>query len=88
MAAFSDSVDSTGTYSTGICGEKLVALTSPPAFVSITLGANKITDPFTINYDGSHASESDVFVSYSVQYSVSFKEYGVAIAALQSSFTF
>ena len=58
MPAFTDSIDTLGTGANGICGEKFVALETPPAFVSITLGANGITDQFNIIYDGSHALES------------------------------
>ena len=60
VPAFTDSVDSTNLHTKGICGEKLFELISPPDFLSVTLGANKINDPFTINYDGSKVKESEV----------------------------
>ena len=87
VAAFTDSADA--SYTTGICGEKLVALVSPPAFVSITLGANKILNPFTIDYDGNYANESNIGIIYAVQYSVSFKEYAsVPLSPHLSTFNF
>ena len=77
VPAFTDAIDTLGTYgAVGICGEKFVALDSPPAFVSITLGANKLLDPFEINYDGNHALESEVGTVFAVKYKVTFKEYG------------
>ena len=82
VPAFTDSVDSTNTYSVGICGEKLFELISPPAFLSVTLGTNKITDPFTINYDSSKVKESEVQGPSLVQYKVSFKDYDGLIPSL------
>lgn len=45
-----------------------------PSFVSITLGADPLYDPFVIALDTSVLSESDVGV-YTVTYSVRFLDY-------------
>ena len=65
IPAFTDSVDSGGSYTLGICGEKLVELIDPPQYLSITLGANKV-DPFKIVYNDANVKESDVTGSVSV----------------------
>ena len=76
MPAFTDSVDTTGTYTAGICGEKTFILDSGlPAFLSITVGAvDPVLDPFTINYDQSLATEADIGQNIIVT-TVTLKEY-------------
>ena len=73
VPAFTDSVDVTSTYSLGICGDKLITLDgSTPSFLSLS---DATLDPFKVEYDGDNASESDVGISHTVKYAVSFKEY-------------
>ena len=52
VPAFSDSVEATPQYSTGICGAKDVVLNfNAPPFVTLTQGVDPILDPFVISYD-------------------------------------
>ena len=83
VPAFKDTVDSKH----GLCGEKVVELTTTPAFVSITLGVDPINTPFTINYDGSKAFETETKIPYKVYFKVTFKEYEF-IPTYTSSFSF
>ena len=76
MSAFTDTVDTTGVYTTGICGEKLVSLDAgTPSFLTL---AKDATDPLnnalTISYSSATATEADVKV-HTVAYTVTFKEY-------------
>ena len=51
MPAFTDSVDSVGAYTTGICGEKQIVLDpATPAFLSIIPGSDPVLDQFDIQY--------------------------------------
>ena len=75
IPAFMDSVDASGTYPLGYCGEKTVILDADaPSFLSITQYA---TDPsrnnFMITFDSAAVTEADIGV-YSVGYTVSFEE--------------
>ena len=84
--AFKDSVDQTGTYSTGICGEKVVSLApDAPLFLSITADADPINNPWTLNYDKKLAMIANLAVT-TVKYTVSFKEYGGIVPSLEGSF--
>ena len=52
VSAFTDSVDSTTTYTKGICGEKTVTLgASTPSFLSVTVGTDPINDDLVIVFD-------------------------------------
>ena len=74
IPAFSDSVDVSGTYTIGICGEKVFAIDSSFPFLKVTSGANPLVDPLTINFDPTVATEADVGF-HIVTYTVNNKEY-------------
>lgn len=86
MPVFGDSVELSG-YSQGTCGEKDVTLVSPPSFISLTKGANPLKDPFTISYDLSKASVTDIGI-HTIQYTVKITEYVTLTTQLTGSFTF
>ena len=52
MAAFTDSIDESGSYSTGICGEKRLTLDAgSPVYLSVTHSTEEpALDSFTIDY--------------------------------------
>lgn len=84
--AYKDSVDQAGTYSTGICGEKVVSLASDaPRFLSITADADPINNPWTIKYEKSQATVTNVGFT-TIKYSVSFKEYDGITPSLEGTF--
>ena len=89
MLAFTDSVDG-GGYSTGICGEKQITLNpGSPAFLTLVPDS---TDPtlnnFSIDYDQSAATESDIGTLFTVSYTVTIKEYSGITVDHTASFTF
>jgi len=52
IPAFTDSVDSTDEYTTGICGEKKITLNdSTPSYLTLVDGTDPVLDPFSIDYD-------------------------------------
>lgn len=85
---FTDSVDATGSYSTGICGQKLVTLdAATPPFLSVTPGANPVTDYFFINYDEAQASELDIG-THTITYTVEITDYAGITTVLTDTFEF
>ena len=75
MVAFSDSVDTTGSYAFGICGVKTIALSvATPSFMSLTLGANQLVDVMTFTFDTSAVALADAAV-YTIDYTVTFANY-------------
>lgn len=75
--AFTDSVDATGLYPTGICGEKIFSFAaSVPDFMILTLGADPILDQFRIDYDHTQTTILDVVPGgYTIGYEVDWAEY-------------
>ena len=75
VPAFQDSIDG-GSYSTGICGEKLVALAAgAPSFLTITADvSDPLTLPLKITYDPALATDADI-KTHTVSYTVTSKEY-------------
>ena len=58
--AFTDSVDSAGTYSKGFCGEKRISFDGgTPSFMSLTPGLDPINDVVTIDLDTSGLTIAD-----------------------------
>ena len=47
---------------------------SAPAFISLTKGSNPLVDPFTISYDSSLASVTDIGL-HTIAYTVTITEY-------------
>ena len=88
MPAFTDDVDSTGTYTKGICGEKTVTLdaATTPSFLYRTVGIDPINDDLTIVFNTGTPVLADCQV-YTVSYTVAFAEYA-SLATLTSTFTF
>ena len=62
-------------------------LNSPPAFISLTKGTNPLTDPFTIDYDETAATESDIGI-HTISYTVTMTEYAALTTPITGSFTF
>lgn len=81
-------MDDTGTYSTGICGEKTITLDAgTPSFLSLTPDIlDPVLNPSTLAFDSASATGSDIG-TYTIGYTVIFKEYP-ALAALTATFTF
>ena len=76
VPAFTDSVGDTGDFNLTICGEKKITLDEgTPSFLTLTYGNDTIIDNFSINYDQATATESDLTIIHTVQYTVVFKEY-------------
>ena len=87
VPAFDDSTDSTGTYVTGICGEKVITLASDtPGFIGLTLGLNPVLDDFNIDFFANSVSLLDVG-TYTISYTVALIDYP-HLAILTDSFTF
>ena len=93
VPAFGDDVDGatnlagTGTYAAGICGEKEVTFDAgTPAFLTLTPDAtDPILNAFTIYYDESLATESDIMI-HTISYTVASKEYGGEMTSLTGTF--
>ena len=84
VPAFQDTLDQSGTYSPGICGEKRLSLaTSAPSFLSVVV--DSIGDDFVIIYDHNLSDETDAGV-HTVDYTVSFLQYDDLIASTPGSF--
>ena len=95
MQPFEDSLDETGTYDTGICGEKRIILHSDtPKFLTVQLddGDRRLhhralqvknnelaVSPFSIYYDHYLSAEADAGV-YEIKYQVVFVEYNDVMA--------
>ena len=61
VLAYTDSVDDTGDYTTGICGEKKITLNvSTPSYLILESGLDPVLDNFSIDYDQANALESDI----------------------------
>ena len=90
QSAFTDSVDSGGLYTAGICGEKEISLNSgSPSFLTITADVtNPTLNDFSIDYDQAAASEADIGITYTVAYTVQFKQYLWIVADHTASFNF
>ena len=86
VPAFTDTVDSTNAYTKGICGEKRMTLNSPPAFLSLTSGTDKINDPITISYDPSQATGADA-ITHTIAYTVNLISYNGVATDISGSFT-
>ena len=90
VPAFQDSVDGTGSYPIGICGQKQITLDAGrPLFLTL---AEDTTDPvlnnFSINYDATLATSADLG-SLTVHYTVTLLEYSsLTTTDLQDSFEF
>ena len=88
VPAFTDSVDSTGTYTAGIFGVKTFALdAATPSFLTLSPGADQLVDAYTIDYDQTAATESDIGV-HTIDYTVTITEYTGIATVLASTFTF
>ena len=93
VPAFTDDVDgsqnlaNTGTYATGICGEKEVTLDAgTPAFLTlIPDSTNPVLNDFKIRYDEASAADSDV-KTHTIHYTVTNKEYGTDIVSISGTF--
>ena len=86
VPAFTDTVDSTNAYTKGICGEKRMTLNSPPAFLSLTSGTDKINDPITISYDPTQATGADA-ITHTIAYTVNLISYNGVATDISGSFT-
>ena len=62
-------------------------LNTPPAFISLTKGTDPLTDPFTIDYDQSAATEADIGI-HTISYTVTMTEYAALTTPITGSFTF
>ena len=69
LNSFTDSIDSTGAYTQGVCGAKTFTLISPPAFLSAAEGSDPILDDITFSYDASFATDTDIMV-HTIDYQV------------------
>lgn len=94
VPAFTDTADGaddfygTGTYKTGICGEKVVELDPSVLFMTLTKDASDpIMNDFVIDYDQAGATEDDVTL-HTISYTVSSLEYGDHIRDLVRTFEF
>jgi len=87
VPAFGDSVELGGGYAQGTCGEKDIVLNSPPAFISLTKGTSPLTDPFTIDYDQTSATEADIGI-HTISYTVTMTQYPGPTTSITGSFTF
>ena len=91
VPAFTDSVDATGSYSTGACGEKVVTLdAAAPAFMTVTPDADPISGQLTIKYAEADATKDDVELTgktHTVAYTVTSQEYDAQISSISDSFT-
>ena len=80
-------MDSTGTYTKGICGEKTMTLDAGhPSFLYVTVGTDPINDDLAIVFNTATAVITDCQV-YTVSYTVAFADYA-SLATLTSTFTF
>ena len=86
VPVFADSVEQ-GSYAQGTCGEKEVQLVAPPSFISLTKGSDPLTDPFTITYDDSTATEADIG-THTITYTVKIKEYAAITTQITGTFSF
>ena len=81
VPAYTDSVDTDGalSYSTGICGEKIVTLDPLIEFLTLTPDpSDPVLNAFTIDYNESSATEADIML-HTISYTVASKEYGSAL---------
>ena len=62
-------------------------LTSPPSFLWLTKGTDPLTDPFTIDYDQTTATEADIG-PHTISYTVTMTEYAALTTPISGSFTF
>ena len=87
---FTDSVDTTASYTKGICGEKVVSLgLTAPLFVTVVLDStDRINNPFKVNYDGSKATEDDVGKDLVIAYTVKLQEYAGILTDYTATFEF
>ena len=86
---FLDSVDITGTYSQGVCGEKTVTLdpTGCPAFLTLQPDpVDPILNDFKLVYSNTGATEADIKM-HTCSYSVASKEY-TSIPSIIGTFQF
>ena len=86
ISAFQDSVDASGLYLTGICGEKLVELDpSTPNFLSVQRDSvDPVLNDFSIVYNHNLAIESDI-QTHTISYSVKSVEYPSDVTTLTGS---
>ena len=90
MSSYSDSVDQSGSYHYGACGEKIVTFDAgAPSFIAISAdGTDPINNDLTIVYSEAGATSSDVELTHTISFQVSSKEYGPThIPNLADSFT-
>ena len=90
VAAYTDSIDATGSHGTGTCGEKRLSLNAgSPSFLSVTpaSGASAATDPFLINYNADAATEADI-KTHTISYTVSSVDYSSYVSSFQDTFEF
>lgn len=93
LTAFVDSVDLTGTYTKGICGEKVFALDpkTTPKFISFVMTNEKdpINSDIEIRFNPALAKHDDVTVDFEIGFSVFFKEYYSELSdPIQGKFSF
>ena len=86
VPAFTDTVDSTGTNPKGLCGDKEMFISSRPAWLHVTIGADSINDPLTISYDPSFATAADA-ITHTIAYTIYILDYGGYTTPLTGSFT-
>ena len=88
--AFTDSVDVTGVYPTGICGEKEISLDiGGPTFLTLTPHvSDPILNPFALDYDDSLSIDADVNMVHAVAYTVQFKQYSAIAPEKKTTFSF
>ena len=81
------SAQNIGGGEAGICGEKEVTFDAgTPAFLTLTPDAtDPILNAFTIYYDESLATESDIMI-HTISYTVASKEYGGEMTSLTGTF--
>ena len=76
VPAFLDSVDAMAIYEMGVCGAKIVTLdpSNTPSFLTLAM-QQEGDDSFTLVYSESMASESDIGLIHTIDYTVSFAHY-------------
>ena len=89
VPAFTDTVDATGSYTAGICGELRITLgLTGPAFLTITPDP---TDPekndFIVSYDPTRAVEGDI-KTHSIAYTVTSIQYPGLVSDLPGTLSF
>ena len=90
VPAFLDSVDATAMYALGVCGAKIVTLDpiNTPNFLTLAT-QQEGEDSFTLVYSESMASESDIGLIHTIDYTVTFARYsGINPNDLHGSFLF